>query len=26
MLQRELRIEGHMLEPGSEESDRDDFP
>jgi hypothetical protein len=25
MLQRELRIEGHMLEPGSEESDRDDF-
>jgi hypothetical protein len=26
MLERELRIEGHMLEPGSEDSEREDFP
>ena len=26
MLEREQRIEGHMLEPGSEDSEREDFP
>jgi hypothetical protein len=26
MLARELRVEGHMLEPSSEDSDREDLP